>query len=81
MSFEGKDILSTENMSKEEIQEWMKKDPIDTFKKRLIGAGILTEKAVEEINQEILKELDKAVEFALESPLPEPEEAWNYVYG
>ncbi len=67
--------------SKEEIQEWMKKDPIDAFKKRLLEAGILTEKAAEEINQEILKEMDKAVEFALESPRPEPEEVWNYVYG
>lgn len=67
--------------SKEEVQEWMKKDPIDKLKKQLIEAGILTEKAIEEMNQETLEELDKAVEFALESPFPEPEEAWNYVYG
>jgi len=67
--------------TKEEIEEWMKKDPIDTFKKQLVEAGMLTEKAIEEMNREILDELDKAVKFALESPFPKPEEAWEYVYG
>lgn len=67
--------------TKEEIEEWMKKDPIDKFKKQLVEAGMLTEKAIEEMNREILDELDKAVKFAMESPVPKPEEAWEYVYG
>jgi len=67
--------------TKEEVQEWMKKDPIDKFKKQLIEAGVLTEKKIEEMDKEILMELDKAVKFALESPFPKPEEALEYVYG
>ena len=67
--------------SREEIEEWMKKDPIDKFKKQLVEAGMLTEKAIEEMNREILDELDKAIKFAMESPFPQPEEAWEYVYG
>jgi pyruvate dehydrogenase E1 component alpha subunit len=67
--------------TKEEIEEWMKKDPIDKLKKQLVEAGMLTEKAIEEMNREILDELDKAVKFALESPLPKPEETLEYVYG
>jgi len=67
--------------SKEEVQEWMKKDPIDKFKKQLIKAGILTEKAIEEMDRGILKEIDKAVKFALESPFPKPEETLEYVWG
>ncbi|MBA7713139.1 hypothetical protein ES703_122138 [subsurface metagenome] len=59
----------------------MKKDPIDKFKKQLVEAGVLTEKAIEEMNQEILDELDKAVKFAMESPVPKPEETLEYVYG
>ena len=67
--------------TKEEIEEWMKKDPIDKLKKQLVEAGMLTEKAIEEMNREILNELDKAVKFALESPVPKPEETLEYVYG
>ena len=67
--------------TKEEIEEWMKKDPIDKLKKQLIEAGVLTEKAIEEMNQKILDELDKAVKFAMASPFPKPEETLEYVYG
>jgi len=67
--------------SQEEVEEWMKKDPIPRFKKKLIEMGILTEKDADRIEQEILKELDEAVKFAEESPLPEPEEALEDVYA
>jgi pyruvate dehydrogenase E1 component alpha subunit len=61
--------------TKEEIEEWMKKDPILRFRERLIEMGNLTEKETDEINQEMLHELDEAVKFAEESPFPDPEEA------
>jgi len=67
--------------SQEEIEEWHKKDPIARFKKKLIEMGILTEKDADKIEQEILKELEEAVKFAEESPLPKPEEALEDVYA
>jgi len=67
--------------TKEEIEEWMKKDPIKTFKEYIIKTKVLTEKEMEEIDQEILAEMDQAVKFADESPFPEPEEALNDVYA
>jgi len=67
--------------SQEEIAEWMKKDPIPRFRKKLVEMGILTEKGADRIEQEILKELDEAVKFANKSPLPEPEEALEDVYA
>jgi len=66
---------------KEEAEEWKKKDPIPRFRKKLIEMGVLTEKEADKIDQEMLEELDKAVKFAEESPLPDPEEALADVFA
>ena len=65
----------------EEIEEWKKMDPIPRFRKQLIETGVLNEKAADEIDQEVLEEVDKAVKFAEESPFPEPEETLEDVYA
>ena len=67
--------------SKEESQEWMKKDPIPRFREKLIEMGVLTEKEADEINQAILEEIDEAVKFAEESPFPKPEETLEDVFA
>ena len=67
--------------TKEEVEEWMKKDPIPRFRGKLIEMGVLTEKEVNEIDQAMLKELDEAVKFAEESPLPDPEETLEDVFA
>ena len=67
--------------SKGETEEWMKKDPIATFRKRLVEMGVLSEKEADEIKQEMLEEMDKAVKFAEESPLPAPEETLEDVFA
>ena len=67
--------------TKEEFEECRKRDPIPRFRKKLVEMGVLTEKEADEINQEILKELDDAVKFAEESPLPDPEETLEDVYA
>jgi len=67
--------------SKQEFEECHKKDPIPRFRKKLVEMRVLTEKQADEINQEILKELDDAVKFAEESPLPAPEETLEDVYA
>ena len=67
--------------TKNEVEERIKKDPIPRFKGKLIGTGVLTEKEVNEIDQAMLKELDEAVKFAEESPLPDPEETLEDVFA
>jgi len=61
--------------TKEEVEEWLKKDPIPRFRKKLVEMGVSTEKDADRIDLEIGEEIEKAVKFAKESPLPEPEEA------
>ncbi|HEY82443.1 MAG TPA: thiamine pyrophosphate-dependent dehydrogenase E1 component subunit alpha [Dehalococcoidia bacterium] len=66
---------------KEEVEEWLKRDPVNNFKEKLIKMKVLTEKEAEEIDQAAREEMDEAVKFALESPFPEPEEALKNVYS
>jgi pyruvate dehydrogenase E1 component alpha subunit len=67
--------------SQEEIEEWMKKDPIPRFRKTLVEMGVFTEKNADIVDQEINEEIEKAVKFAEESPLPAPEETLEDVYA
>ena len=66
---------------KEEVEEWMKKEPIPGFKKKLVETGVLTEKEANGIDQAMLGEMDEAVKFAKESPFPAPEETLEDVYA
>jgi pyruvate dehydrogenase E1 component alpha subunit len=66
---------------KEEIEEWMKRDPILAFRNRLIEMNVLTEKDADKIDQEINEQIEKAVKFAEESPFPAPEEALEDVFA
>ena len=67
--------------TKEEVEEWMKKDPIKAYEEKLIEMKVLTKKQADEIDQEMVEETDQAVKFAQESPFPEPEETLENVYA
>ena len=66
---------------KEEVQEWLRKDPITRFKTKLLEMKILTEEEAEQIRQDAVKAVEDAVKFAMESPFPAPEEALEDVYA
>jgi TPP-dependent pyruvate/acetoin dehydrogenase alpha subunit len=65
---------------KEEVQEWMKKDPIERYANNLIRLGILTKEDFEALNAEIEKTLDACVEKAKTAPYMEFDELWKLVY-
>lgn len=63
------------------MEECKKKDPILRFKKKFLEIGVLTEGEADRIHQEAVTEMDKAVEFAMESPWPESDEVLSGVYA
>lgn len=67
--------------TKEEVMEWRKRDPVESFRIRLISAGVLTEARAEELSALIQREIEDAMRFAEESPDPAPEEALEDVYS
>jgi len=66
---------------KEEVQEWLRKDPITCFKAKLLEMKVLTEKEADQIQRETVKAVEDAVKFAIESPFPAPEEALEDIYA
>ena len=71
----------TSYRTKEEIEEWKKKDPIERLRNQLLQNKIATKAEIEEIHNATLRELDEAVKFSIESPEPEPEEALEDIYS
>ena len=67
--------------NKAEFEEWKKKDPIPRFRVRLLAERTLTEADAARIEAAARAEIEDAVQFALASPLPDPEEAVNFVYA
>lgn len=67
--------------TKEELEEYKQQDPIEQVKQAIIKNKWATEDELKEIDKEIKEEVQKAVDFAEESPWPEPSEAYtdNYV--
>ena len=64
----------------EEVEEWLRKDPINRFKERLLHTNVITEAEIQQIEKEILTEIEEAVKFAMESSYPAPKEALEDVY-
>ena len=64
-----------------ELEEWKAKDPVPKFRSRLIGDAVLTEGKAKDIEDAARAEVKDAMQFALASPMPAPEEAINYVYA
>ncbi len=70
----------TSYRTKEEVDEWRKRDPIEKFRVRLLKEKVCTQSEVDNIHTTIAKELDEAVKFAQESPEPPIEEALTDIY-
>jgi len=66
--------------TREEEKFWRERDPINLFSAKMIGQGVLTEGEVKELEMSVTKEIDEAVEYAINSPYPEPEELYTDLY-
>ena len=66
---------------KEEVEAWKKKDPVTRFEKSLLEKKLLTEELTREIAAQITEEINEAVEFADNSPYPDPSEATDFLWA
>jgi len=65
---------------KEEVEAWKKRDPVAAFEKYCFEKKILTEAKKNSIVAQINHEIDEAVEFAEQSPYPDPSEISKFVW-
>jgi acetoin:2,6-dichlorophenolindophenol oxidoreductase subunit alpha len=65
----------------DEVEAWKEKCPIKRFEQKLEADGVLDRPAQEAINLEVLSRIEDAVNFAVESPYPDPEDALSGVFS
>jgi pyruvate dehydrogenase E1 component alpha subunit len=66
---------------REEVDEWRAKDPIETFARRCVEAGVLGEREVQAVRDEAEKTVLAAVEFAEASPEPALDTLYENLYA
>jgi len=65
----------------DEAAEWQARDPVATFRGRLVAAGILTDPDADAIVADEAARVAASVEAAEAAPLPDPAEAWTDIHG
>lgn len=66
--------------TREEEKFWRERDPIKLFSGKMIGQGVFTEEEVRQLEEFVTGEIDEAVDYAIKSPYPEPEELYSDLY-
>ena len=79
--FRGHSMADPEEYrTKEQVEEWRKRDPINVFGTRLVEEGVLEEGDPERYDSETVERVDAAVAFADRSGFPKPESLYDHVY-
>lgn len=65
-------IVRAPYRDEEEVERWKQRDPIAIHKNLLLEQGIATQTEIDQLEDEVMKQIDEAVQFARESPYPEP---------
>jgi pyruvate dehydrogenase E1 component alpha subunit len=69
-----------EYRSKEEVEEWRARDPIQAFGRRLMDEDVLQHEEVEKLDEEAIETVDESVKFADQSPFPDLDSLYDNVY-
>ncbi len=67
--------------TKEEEEYWRGRCPILLFRKLLDEKGIFSQAESDRLNEEVVREVDEAEKFAMESPYPDRTELFEDVYA
>jgi pyruvate dehydrogenase E1 component alpha subunit len=67
--------------TKEEIEEWKRRDPIPRLETYLKAKNALSDDAAKQIHDEITTQVQEAVDFADKSPFPDPSALYEDVYA
>ena len=67
--------------TKEEVQKIFEEtDPIKKFEKKAVKESLMTKKEMEDVRKKVERMIDESVEYARNSPYPEPSELFDDLY-
>ncbi|MEX2195323.1 MAG: pyruvate dehydrogenase (acetyl-transferring) E1 component subunit alpha [Thermoleophilaceae bacterium] len=79
--FRGHSMADPEEYrTKDEVEEWRRRDPIAAFSKRLVDESVFPAEQVEAWDQEGTEVVDEAVRFADASPFPDLDSLYDDIY-
>jgi pyruvate dehydrogenase E1 component alpha subunit len=66
---------------KDEMDQVMAADPVKSFRRQLLDAGLIDESALAQLEAEVDREVTDAIDFADSSPDPKPADLFAYTYA
>ncbi|HKN94994.1 MAG TPA: pyruvate dehydrogenase (acetyl-transferring) E1 component subunit alpha [Thermoleophilaceae bacterium] len=79
--FRGHSMADPEEYrTKDEVEEWRRRDPIASFSRRLVEDGMFSEEDIEKLDKEAIATVDESVEFADNSPFPDLDSLYDNLY-
>ncbi|MDX5349024.1 MAG: pyruvate dehydrogenase (acetyl-transferring) E1 component subunit alpha [Hymenobacteraceae bacterium] len=66
--------------TKEELEDYRNRDSIEAVRQTILEKGFATEEELDEIDAKIKQQVQESVEFAENSPFPDPEELYTDIY-
>jgi len=76
----GIQTLGMKYRSDDEVEEWKGRDAIDAIEASMVADGVATEAEVGDARSAVQAEVDAAIDFAENSPMPDPAELLTNVY-
>jgi len=67
--------------TKEEIEEWRKRDPVICMEVYLTDNGLVADDDIKSMHDEAAQKVQEAIDFAEESPFPNPDELYTDIYA
>ena len=80
--FRGHSLADPDELrSKDEKDEWLARDPIKQLERHLLANELASAEDLKAIDQKIQALVEEAVEFAEQSPEPDPSELYRYIFA
>jgi pyruvate dehydrogenase E1 component alpha subunit len=67
--------------SSEEVQAWATRDPIERARARLLQMALVPQAQLSDIEARVAAQVEDAVQFAIDSPLPPPGQALQFMFA
>jgi TPP-dependent pyruvate/acetoin dehydrogenase alpha subunit len=73
-------VLGMKYRTDEELERWKQRDPIDLLEGRLPALGVLSGDEIQAVHADVEAQVEAAIQFAEDSPLPDPDTLLDDVY-
>ena len=74
-------IVRAPYRTEEEVEQWKQRDPISIHTEWLLSQSIATQAEIDQMETQVMQEIEAAVEFARQSPYPDPSELFEDMFA